>query len=318
MVRFEVNFLDDHSDASLLDELRRIAGKLEGGCLSHHAFARLGARVSVPTIIRRFGSWKAALVLAGLGHLYSGRIVTDKMLRQAGKHFTNYELLVELKRVHELVGKEFLTVADFNANSRVSAAALRGRFGSWTYALKLVGLSPSPLANKRWSRESCFENLAAVWTYFGRQPIYGEMFEFPSRINGKAYESRWGTWRRAVKAFVTWAEAGEVSGEGVGGSRPSLEASAGRMVRVRRCAFKGLPWQVNARLRFRVFQRDRFKCVACGRSPATHADVILHADHITPRALGGHATFENLQTLCDRCNLGKGTLPGGQVIPSDC
>ena len=68
--------------------------------------------------------------------------------------------------------------------------------------------------------------------------------------------------------------------------------------------------QVGPRLRFRVFQRDRFKCVACGRSPATDLGIVLHADHITPVALGGKTVIENLQSLCEGCNLGKGKLPG--------
>jgi len=43
--------------------------------------------------------------------------------------------------------------------------------------------------------------------------------------------------------------------------------------------------------------------------PAAHLSVVLHADHVTPVALGGKTVMENLQTLCGGCNLGKGTLP---------
>jgi len=56
-------------------------------------------------------------------------------------------------------------------------------------------------------------------------------------------------------------------------------------------------------LRWQVFQRDRWKCVACGRG--SHDDVILHVDHILPRSRGGTDSLENFQTLCDRCNIGK-------------
>jgi 5-methylcytosine-specific restriction endonuclease McrA len=52
--------------------------------------------------------------------------------------------------------------------------------------------------------------------------------------------------------------------------------------------------------------RDRFRCLACGRSPATHLNVELHADHILAVANDGKTTLENLQTLCQDCNLGKG------------
>ena len=58
-------------------------------------------------------------------------------------------------------------------------------------------------------------------------------------------------------------------------------------------------------LRYDVLKRDRFRCQICG---ATQADgVKLHVDHIVPIARGGKTELSNLRTLCDRCNLGKGS-----------
>ena len=56
-------------------------------------------------------------------------------------------------------------------------------------------------------------------------------------------------------------------------------------------------------MRWRVFQRDGWKCVACGRT--SHDGAILHVDHIVPRSKGGPDTLENFQTLCETCNIGK-------------
>ncbi|MFN8000897.1 MAG: HNH endonuclease [Acidobacteriota bacterium] len=56
-------------------------------------------------------------------------------------------------------------------------------------------------------------------------------------------------------------------------------------------------------IRWQVFQRDNWKCVACGRGASD--GVILHVDHILPRSKGGMDEFENYQTLCHICNLGK-------------
>jgi 5-methylcytosine-specific restriction endonuclease McrA len=56
-------------------------------------------------------------------------------------------------------------------------------------------------------------------------------------------------------------------------------------------------------IRWQVFQRDNWKCVACGRN--SQDGVILHVDHIIPRSKGGSDTLENYQTLCDLCNIGK-------------
>jgi 5-methylcytosine-specific restriction endonuclease McrA len=59
------------------------------------------------------------------------------------------------------------------------------------------------------------------------------------------------------------------------------------------------------RLRFRFLRRDNFTCRACGRSPAKEIGVTLEADHVLAWSRGGETTFENLQTLCERCNSGK-------------
>lgn len=58
-------------------------------------------------------------------------------------------------------------------------------------------------------------------------------------------------------------------------------------------------------MRIRVLDKDNFKCVFCGRSPATDIGINLHIDHIIPFSKGGKTTLENLQTLCEECNLGK-------------
>jgi 5-methylcytosine-specific restriction endonuclease McrA len=37
--------------------------------------------------------------------------------------------------------------------------------------------------------------------------------------------------------------------------------------------------------------------------------VTLHVDHINPWSLGGETTLDNLQVLCNACNIGKGNAP---------
>ena len=62
------------------------------------------------------------------------------------------------------------------------------------------------------------------------------------------------------------------------------------------------------RLRYKVLQRDNYKCCLCGASPATNSSVVLHIDHIKPWSKGGETVIENLQNLCSKCNLGKNDL----------
>ncbi len=61
--------------------------------------------------------------------------------------------------------------------------------------------------------------------------------------------------------------------------------------------------KVMAAMRWRVLQRDNWRCVSCGRS--ADDQVILHVDHILPRSKGGLNELSNYQTLCSICNIGK-------------
>lgn len=62
--------------------------------------------------------------------------------------------------------------------------------------------------------------------------------------------------------------------------------------------------RVTRAMRYDVLRRDNFRCVRCGRG--REDGVKLHVDHIVPVSRGGKSTMDNLQTLCEDCNLGKG------------
>lgn len=61
--------------------------------------------------------------------------------------------------------------------------------------------------------------------------------------------------------------------------------------------------KMNDGLRYDVLKRDEFKCKICGISAKEGAK--LHIDHIKPVSKGGKTELNNLQTLCERCNIGK-------------
>jgi 5-methylcytosine-specific restriction endonuclease McrA len=63
--------------------------------------------------------------------------------------------------------------------------------------------------------------------------------------------------------------------------------------------------------RFNVFLRDRFSCQYCG---AGHD---LTFDHVTPKALGGITSWENVITACTHCNMKKGakTMKQAEMYP---
>lgn len=69
---------------------------------------------------------------------------------------------------------------------------------------------------------------------------------------------------------------------------------------------------VSKRTRFEVLKRDNHTCRYCG---ATAPDVKIHVDHVTPTALGGTDTSDNLVAACVDCNYGKAsTSPSAEVV----
>jgi len=55
--------------------------------------------------------------------------------------------------------------------------------------------------------------------------------------------------------------------------------------------------------RARIINRDNSSCQMCGAKVSD--GVTLHVDHIVPVSRGGLTLDDNLQTLCQECNLGK-------------
>ncbi len=225
--------------------------------------------------------------------------------------YTDEALIAELRRIAALLqpGQPLTQMEYERLSGRASRVTFLRRFGGWNQALEKAGLhhlqGRYPQLTSHITDDQCFENLALLWTHYGRPPQYREMFHGPSAIQGKTYITRWGTWRKALKAFVEWANAVDQPLGSAGAATEPRPAKAAVQLRPNRTEADCR--EVRPRLQFQVFKRDHFRCVYCGRSPATHLDVILHADHIRAVKNGGKTTLDNLQTLCERCNLGKGT-----------
>lgn len=60
--------------------------------------------------------------------------------------------------------------------------------------------------------------------------------------------------------------------------------------------------QLNKRKRQKILERDNFKCVNCGSTGDFNC---LEVDHIIPVIEGGTNDYNNLQTLCYKCNMDK-------------
>lgn len=206
--------------------------------------------------------------------------------RVSGQSVADEDLLADLLRVADIVGTT-LTQSLYAEHGRYDVSTVIRRFDGWSRAVQRAGLSAGNIVN--YSDEALFENILKLWQFYGRQPRRAELAQPPSTISQTPYNRRFGSWTSTLENFVAFADGEELTA-------PDQPAAA---------APKRSPRQANLRLRIRVFKRDNYKC-KCGRSPATHPGCDLHLDHIVPWSKGGETVESNLQTLCDRCNLGKG------------
>jgi hypothetical protein len=304
--KFELNSLPRNcSNEEIITEIRRVDSIVNKDHLVKRDYDQYGKMTS-GRIQQRFGGWQKALIAAGLGHKYSGRKISDKM-RQQSKSLTDEEILNELREIAKKLDQDYVSQEDVNTRSEIiSASTVIYRFGSWHKGIEKAGLKVSRFG-RRFSIDEYFENLLNVWTYHGRQPFLREMNETPSMITSGAYESRFGSWRKALEAFV--AKMNQDSSEFDQEEVSTVVEESKEIIREEIKKHSVLAEdrnEIKLGLRYKVLSRDKFKCVKCGSSPAINQTCRLHIDHIIPFSKEGKTTLENLQTLCEKCNLGKG------------
>lgn len=202
------------------------------------------------------------------------------------------QVIADLKRVSKMLGCDSLSMKEYDDQGEYSSSAVRRRFGSWNSALREAGLN---CRNEFHTAEEMFQNLENVWIRKGRQPRRSEMNDKSiSVISSGAYLRKFSRWSNALRSFVEYINAVDDAQTLIDSTLNAKQHKTAR--------------DINLRLRFKVLQRDKFKCCSCGASPAKDPGVVLHVDHIFPWSKGGETVLENLQTLCSKCNGGKSNL----------
>ncbi len=210
--------------------------------------------------------------------------------RVQGAPVSNDDILSDIRQAAERAGTNVISQRLYSQFGKYDPTTASRRFGTWNKAVLAAGLE---IANEiNISDERLFENLMQLWEHYGRQPRRAELGRSPSLISWGAYRRRFNSWTDALTQFVEYANAQDARSpsriETVSGLKTGRDPSL--------------------RMRFRVMKRDDFLCRACGASPATQPGLSLHIDHIKPWSLGGETIDENLQTLCEACNLGKSNV----------
>ena len=297
----------DIPNEELLEDLLRVANLLKSNRLSRSEYKQYG-KFGTSTISRRFGGWNNAIKEIGLSISAVGQQKHECLEKEE-------DFFVDMKFVAERLGMECVTTGDYLKYGKYDRSAMLHKYGSWDVLLKLAGLKSTPFRlgkNKEITDEDLFQDIERVWMKLGRQPTITDVKNGEFKFGQNTFVRRFGGWRGTLEAFIKYINSEEDdSPEENDLSMPLEEINSGiekKNLQSPKHTSHNTRRDINLRLRFKVMQRDNFKCCMCGRSPATTPGLELHIDHIKPWSKGGETVMENLQTLCQDCNLGKSDL----------
>ncbi len=209
------------------------------------------------------------------------------------------ELLDDLKKVADQIGMEKITREQYDQKGEFNSGTLIKRFGTWNKTLEKAGLAVTVKQNI--PEKELFDNIEAVWIALGRQPLYVEMKPPLSRCWPKPYEKRFGSWRKALEAFVEYVNSDKDENQETAENRQDEKYFDAVETEFKHKTKRN----ISERLKVKVLMRDGNKCKLCGISVTGEN---IHFDHIKPWSKGGETVLENIQVLCARHNLAKGNM----------
>ena len=203
------------------------------------------------------------------------------------------EIINDVLCVCKKLGKDSITICEYRKYGKHYQSA-RKRWKSWNNILHKCGLKNLSNINRNYTIDDLFNNFAEVWIKLNRQPYITDFVKYRkiSKFCASTYKRKFGGWQNTLNEFAKWIKKNE--NISINYICSDIEATKHKTQR-----------DINLALRWSILNRDHFKCVKCGRSPATDPKCILQVDHIVPWSKGGETIPENLQTLCRDCNLGK-------------
>jgi hypothetical protein len=195
MAKFEITWLEDTSDESLLNELRRVAALMPDQRLTTDAFDSK-SRISASAVIRRFGSWSEAKRKAGLPDAlpeYSGASIVDD-LRRVSKAFPEQPFTNDFYCTH---------------GGRYSRSVFKTRFGGWREALGAAGIGNRYVGRpttdrmrsqpgRAMSNEDILAKIRSIAAQLGKASLSGADIRAHSEINQRLLASRFGSVSEAL------------------------------------------------------------------------------------------------------------------------
>ncbi len=207
------------------------------------------------------------------------------------------EIFADLHRAAAQHPGHHLSLAAYSKLGRFSPDAVRHRFHTWNSALAKARLpvEQNPLLLHS---PSLFQQMERIWKKSARQPQCKDYQLIPRAPTYATYIARFGSWQNALQAFVTWANSRPLTAKQKihlystpENPHPPKTSHAQHPPPLRNPP----PRQLQMRPMWPLTSKRTWR-------------YLLHLDHIKPWSPGGETVYENLQTLCESCNLGKATL----------
>ena len=238
-----------------------------------------------------------------------------KFQRKRLNEMSETQILNELEKAAKYFSYTEFGWRELSKVADISGTTVKKYFGTWRKGLealrkhlqqKGLDLSKRPYSpNRIYSDKKLFDEMERVWQKVGQRPSRTEWEISDPKISYTTYKQRFGGWTNACLKFIENKMGGTIlvdTAESPKANRSTPGKNSDKITVGRSIPLK---------IRLKVLDRDTYRCVFCGKSPATDVGTKLHIDHIIPFSKGGKTALDNLQTLCYECNLGKGNTIKG-------
>lgn len=222
------------------------------------------------------------------------------------------KIISEMEHVAKKFDCREFTCKEFSSVASIKHQAVLREFGDWAKAMEFLR---TYLANKKLelqprikpkrkdyiSDREIFDEMEKVWKTLGHRPSKIEWDSENARFNYNTIRRHFDGWTNACLKFIEYKMGSSVLADDTSSSKNNFSQNS--TIKIKEQEERR---EMPLKLRLKVLQRDNFRCVLCGKSPATNPGAVLHIDHILPFSKGGQTVAENLRTLCAECNWGKG------------
>ena len=293
-MRFELepdNF--NQPDEDLLADLRRVVALVQPARITKELYNKYG-RWCAATMRKRFGNWNDALHRAGI-----------QPTRQI--NISSEDLILDIRPVAATLVTATLSLPQYKTLGKYSQPTMLKNFGSWSAAVRAAGLTPAYELPVDVTDELCFEAIASVWRRVGRQPRQSDVKTPDVKVSAQTITRWFGSWRKALEAFVAFVNKADDTNPPdakIETAARNDQPTTGATTVPKSSTPRAPGWK----LRYLVMYRDDFQCCKCGARKGDPPGTKLVLDHILAWSNGGTTIFENLRTLCEVCNGGRGNL----------